>query len=74
MNAQDAFKHWQNQHKVNLQVYTDSQLFEHGFNAAQTVIHELEKIVKELDRENHKLKADIKKSRKVNKHEIIEPE
>jgi hypothetical protein len=67
--AEQAYHHWQKTMKVNLQVFTDQQLFELGFNSSQSVIHELEKVIKDLDRENHKLKTDLKKSRKVDKSE-----
>ena len=32
MTAQEAFQEWKRQHKINLRVYTDEQMFEIGYN------------------------------------------
>ena len=69
--ATEAYNHWQKTMKVNLQVHTDQQLFELGYNTAQTMIHELEKVITEMERETHKLKAEIKKLRKPTSHEPV---
>ena len=66
MNAETAYSNWKKSHKVSLQVYTDQQLFELGFNAAQSVINEMEHLIKDMERETQKLKAEIKKLRKTN--------
>jgi ABC-type ATPase with predicted acetyltransferase domain len=64
MNAEQAWQHWQKSMKVNLQVYTDKQLFELGFNAAQTIINETQKVIAEMEKEHKKMAAEIKKLRK----------
>jgi topoisomerase IA-like protein len=63
--AQEAYQQWQKTMKVSMQVHTDQQLFEIGFNAAQTIIAEMEKTIRGMERENKKLAAEIKKLRKV---------
>jgi hypothetical protein len=66
--ARAAYKIWKNQHKVNMQVYTDEQMFVIGFEEAQDVIKELsdlildmEKEMKRMNEQNLKLKKDAKK-------------
>ena len=65
MNADTAYENWKKSHKMDLRVYTDQQLFEIGFNASRGVIAEMEHVINEMERENHKLKAEIKKLRKT---------
>ena len=67
MNANDAYHHWQKTMKVNMQVFTDEQIFEIGFNAARTVIAEMEHVINEMEREHKKMAAEIKKLRKPSK-------
>jgi len=66
--ARAAYKIWKNQHKVNMQVHTDEQMFIIGFEEAQDVIKELsdlildmEKEMKRMNEQNLKLKKDAKK-------------
>ena len=63
-SAEQAYHHWQKTLKVSMQVFTDQQVFELGYNAALSVINEMEKVIKEMDRENQKMAAEIKKLRK----------
>jgi len=67
--AEQAYNHWKKAMKMDLRVYTDQQLFELGFNAAKSIMNEMEKLVSEMERENKKLSAEIKKLRKANKNE-----
>ena len=62
--ALEAYQHWQKTMKASMQVHSDQQLFEIGFNAAQTIMAEMEKVITEMERETQKLKAEIKKLRK----------
>jgi predicted transcriptional regulator len=62
--ATEAYQHWQKTMKVSMQVHSDQQLFEIGFNAAQTIMTEMEKVIAEMERDTQKLKAEIKKLRK----------
>jgi len=68
-SAEQAFHHWQKTLKVSMQVFTDQQIFELGFNAALSIINEMEKVIKDMDRENQKMAAEIKKLRKPTKDE-----
>ena len=63
--AHEAYQHWIKAKKVNLQVFTDEQMFTLGFEAAKTIMNEMEHVIKEMERETQKLKAEIKKLRKI---------
>jgi len=66
--ARIAYQTWKNQHKVNMQVHTDEQMFIIGFEQCQDMIKELsdlildmEKEMKRINEQNIKLKKDAKK-------------
>lgn len=63
--AHDAYTHWLKAKKVSMQVFTDEQMFTLGFEAAKTIMNEMEHVIKDMERETQKLKAEIKKLRKV---------
>lgn len=63
-SAEQAYHHWQKTLKVSMQVFTDQQIFELGYNAALSVINEMENVIKDINRENQKMAAEIKKLRK----------
>jgi hypothetical protein len=65
MDAQSAYKHWKDSHKVNLRVYTDEQMFELGFNTCQTIIKEMSTIIEEMEKDAKKMMAEIKKLKKA---------
>ena len=67
--ATEAYDQWRKAMKVTLQVYTDQQLFEIGFNAARTIISEMEHVINDMEREHKKMAAEIKKLRKPSKDE-----
>jgi lipid A disaccharide synthetase len=62
--AQHAYKEWKAQHKVNLQVYTDEQMFILGYDSRETEVKDLtELLVDALDRLNSLQKPKrVKKS------------
>ena len=45
MTAQDAYKQWKLQHKINLRVYTDEQMFEIGYNFRNEEVEQLQALV-----------------------------
>ena len=45
MTAQDAYKQWKLQHKINLRVYTDEQMFEIGYNFRNDEVEQLQALV-----------------------------
>jgi soluble cytochrome b562 len=67
--ANEAYEHWRKTMKVTMQVFTDQQLFEIGFNAARTIISEMEHVINEKERDHKKMAAEIKKFRKPSKDE-----
>ena len=69
--AEQAYDHWRKTMKVTMQVFTDQQLFEIGFNAARTIINEMEHVINEMEREHKKMAAEIKKLRKPAKDEPV---
>lgn len=55
--ATQAYNEWKAQHKVNLQVYTDEQMFRIGYEARDEYVRELEDMVTALiNRMNEKKK------------------
>jgi len=70
MDAQSAYKHWKDSHKVNLRVYTDEQMFELGFNTCQTIIKEMSTIIEEMEKDAKKMMAEIKKLKKAKSEKL----
>ena len=48
--AQEAYEEWKKTQKASLMVYTEEQIFELGFNAAQNIIKELSDIIVTLEK------------------------
>ena len=63
--AQEAYNTWKGQHKVNLQVKTDEQMFLIGFEAGQVEINELVQLILDMEKENKRLKKELKDAKKV---------
>lgn len=49
MNAKEAYKHWQEQYKINMQVHTNEQMFEIGYNMREGEIKVLYDLIDDLD-------------------------
>jgi uncharacterized protein YpuA (DUF1002 family) len=62
--AQQAFKKWQDSHKVNLRVYTDEQMFELGYNMREDEIEQLLMKIEKMEKDYKKLHRDITKLKK----------
>ena len=62
--AQEAYSRWKKQHTVDMQVRTDEQMFMIGFEQCQGVVKELTELVLELEKENKRLDAMVKKLQK----------
>ena len=58
--AQKAYNTWKGQHKVNLQVKTDEQMFAIGFEEGQKHIDELIQLIVDMDVKNSHLDATVK--------------
>ena len=67
-DSQIAYTNWKNKHKVDLQVRTDEQMFTIGFEACQAVIKELTELILDMEKENKRLDAQIKKLKKETKN------
>ena len=65
MIAQDAFEQWKRQHKINLRVYTDQQMFEIGFEEGRQIGIAQEKALWELQQSTQELEAQPKKGKKT---------
>jgi len=63
-DAQVAYDNWKAQHKASLMVYTDYQMFEIGFNAAQEIISELANTILSMEKEAKKMNSEIQKLKK----------
>ena len=61
MNAKQAYDSWKAMQKVSMRVYTDVEMFELGFNTAQTIIDEMTAVILEMDKDAKKMKTEIKK-------------
>jgi hypothetical protein len=66
-DAQKAYEDWKQTHKVSLMVYTDQQMFEIGFNAAQELIKELSTTILAMEKDAKKINAEIQKFKKASK-------
>jgi ribosomal protein S1 len=70
MNAKQAYDSWKSMQKVSMRVYTDVEMFELGFNTAQTIIDEMTAVILEMDKDAKKMKTEIKKLKGKNEKEI----
>jgi ribosomal protein S1 len=70
MNAKQAYDSWKSMQKVSMRVYTDAEMFELGFNTAQTIIDEMTAVILEMDKDAKKMKTEIKKLKGKNEKEI----
>ena len=66
--VQEAYSKWKGQHKVDLQVRTDEQMFAIGFDACQEYINELTLLIFDLEKENKHLVSMVKKLTQDLKH------
>jgi hypothetical protein len=62
--ARAAYKIWNNQHKVNMQVYTNEQMFVVGFEEGQDMIKEMADLIMDMEKEIQRLSAEIQKLKK----------
>jgi hypothetical protein len=51
--AQEAYEEWKKSQKASLMVYTEEQIFEIGFNAAQNIIKELSDIIVTMEKDGN---------------------
>jgi predicted amidophosphoribosyltransferase len=64
-DAQKAYKEWKQAQKVSMMVYTDEQMFEIGFNAAQELIKELAQTILAMEKDAKKMNSEIQKLKKA---------
>jgi len=62
--AQEAYRRWEKQHTVNMQVHTNEQMFSLGYDACEELNRELFELVLDLEKENKRLDGIIKKLKK----------
>jgi hypothetical protein len=67
VHSQLAYTKWKNQHIVDMQVHTDEQMFTIGFEEGQKLIMELSELIFEMEKENKRLDAMVKKLKKATK-------
>ena len=70
MDAKQAYDSWKSMQKVSMQVYTDYQMFELGFNTASRIIEAMNKVIEDMEKDTKKMKAEIKKLKAKNEKEI----
>ena len=63
--VQAAYNKWKSQHKVDLQVRTDEQMFAIGFEVGQENINELVYLILDMEKENKRLQKELKNAKKV---------
>jgi hypothetical protein len=68
LESQVAYTNWKNRNKVDLQVRTDEQMFMIGFEQCQEVIKELTELIFDMEKEQKRLEAQIKKLKKEAKN------
>lgn len=62
--ARIAYQSWKNQHKVNMQVHTDEQMFIIGFGECQDMIKELSELILDMEKEMKRMNEQINKLKK----------
>lgn len=63
MTAQEAYKQWKSMLKIDMQVRTEEQWFELGYNLRQSEIDSLVQLIKDMDSEIKKLKKAERSSK-----------
>jgi hypothetical protein len=64
MNANEAYKAWKGQHKVNMRVYTDEDMFKIGYEFRDAEVNDLIDVIEHLTKktqEEKPKKAKVKK-------------
>jgi ubiquinone biosynthesis protein UbiJ len=62
--ARIAYQAWKQQHKIDMQVRTDEQMFVIGFEQCQDVIKELSALIMDMEKEHKRLNTIIQKLKK----------
>lgn len=62
--ARIAYQAWKSQHKIDMQVRTDEQMFIIGFEQCQDVIKELSDLIIDMEKEHKRLNTIIQKMKK----------
>lgn len=62
--ARIAYQAWKSQHKIDMQVRTDEQMFIIGFEQCQDVIKELSDLIIDMEKEHKRLNTTIQKMKK----------
>lgn len=66
--AHEAYKRWERQHTVNMQVHTNEQMFALGYDACEELNRDLFELVLDLEKENKRLDAVVKRLQKEAKN------
>lgn len=62
--ASIAYQTWKSQHKIDMQVRTDEQMFIIGFEQCQDMIKELSDLIFDMEKEIKRLNTQITKLKK----------
>jgi hypothetical protein len=62
--AHAAYKLWKNQHKIDMQVRTDEQMFVIGFEEGQDMIKEMADLIMDMEKEIQRLSTEVQKLKK----------
>lgn len=65
--AKEAFKHWQAQYKIMLQTFSNEQMFQFGFEAANGVNEVMQEVVANLEAQVKELTERLAKLDKPKK-------
>ena len=59
MTAQVAYDEWKRDHKMDLSVKTDYQMFELGYNMREDQIKELTNLILDMEKEHKRLNTEV---------------
>lgn len=65
--AHEAFQHWQSQYKIMLQTFSNEQMFQFGFEAANGVNEVMQQVVADLEAQVKELTERLAALDKPNK-------
>ena len=65
--AREAYLHWKSQYKILLQTFSDEQMFQFGFQAANNVNEVMQEVVADLQNQVADLNARLAKLDKPKK-------
>ena len=69
----EAYLNWKSQYKLLLRTFSEEQMFQFGFQSANSVSEVMEKIIKDLQSDVEQLTAKLAKLEKPKAKKVEEP-